>query len=515
MHTLPIDQIDYDALPYVSHAFPQTQPGRIAALAALYGSPPPDVETARVLELGCASGGNLIPLAARFPKARFEGVDLSDRHVLDGNELISAIGLENIILQQGDIAKFQPGERKYDFIICHGVFSWTPPAVQDAIFRLCAESLSENGLAYVSYNVFPGWNLRLIVRDICQQHVSMDCGPVEAIAQARELLAAYSKCLDTDAPYGKALQAEITRCIQMTDSHFQGEFLGAYNAPCLFSEFVKRSETHGLSYVCDAAPPEQGPPSISTALDRSQPAITGDSPIARFQAADFVSGRMFRRSILRKSAPHKGAGMNPAALGALHFASSMVEESTNGGEWTFKVGESQIKTNDPVAGQALSLLSRSYPATRSFDDISSASLGETGTDRPEDKERLEQALLRTIDSGHVTISSVPSLNSAEDDDQPEIWSVARAQLELGMNELSSRLHEPIAVRGPVRFIASLLDGTRSREALATEISGATANGRLTFDRSAAGLSGTLDRPRATALLNQFLKDLRRNGLLTE
>ena len=53
----------YDAFPYESIAFPETHPDHLAVLGGLLGLATPNPATARVLELGCASGGNLIPLA--------------------------------------------------------------------------------------------------------------------------------------------------------------------------------------------------------------------------------------------------------------------------------------------------------------------------------------------------------------------------------------------------------------------------------------------------------------------
>jgi len=38
---------------------------------------PPDYRVARVLELGCASGGNLIPYAIAYPESKCIGIDLS------------------------------------------------------------------------------------------------------------------------------------------------------------------------------------------------------------------------------------------------------------------------------------------------------------------------------------------------------------------------------------------------------------------------------------------------------
>ena len=91
---------DYDDLPYLSLPIAFTQPTHLVALATLHGlAACPDPERARVLELGCASGGNLLPLAARWPMARFLGVDLSARQIADGNRRIQYFQLENVTLR--------------------------------------------------------------------------------------------------------------------------------------------------------------------------------------------------------------------------------------------------------------------------------------------------------------------------------------------------------------------------------------------------------------------------------
>ena len=67
----------YDEVPYESFPFPQTHPDHLATLGRLFAIQPPPLERCRVLELGCASGGNLIPMAVAMPQAEFFGVDLS------------------------------------------------------------------------------------------------------------------------------------------------------------------------------------------------------------------------------------------------------------------------------------------------------------------------------------------------------------------------------------------------------------------------------------------------------
>src|SRR5690349_9399384 len=93
----------YDEVPYPSLAYPQTHPDRLATVATLFGMRPPPVERCRVLEVGCAGGGNLLPMAEGLPGGTFVGVDLSARHVAAGQAALEATGLRNVTLRQADL----------------------------------------------------------------------------------------------------------------------------------------------------------------------------------------------------------------------------------------------------------------------------------------------------------------------------------------------------------------------------------------------------------------------------
>src|SRR5947209_19460103 len=82
----------YDAVPYSVQAFPQTHPDRLATIGRLFGLPTAPADECRVLELGCASGGNLIPLAEQYPRSRFVGVDVSQRQVDKGRAMARELG---------------------------------------------------------------------------------------------------------------------------------------------------------------------------------------------------------------------------------------------------------------------------------------------------------------------------------------------------------------------------------------------------------------------------------------
>src|SRR5262245_55593060 len=103
MDLLTTEQTSYDLVPYLSTPYPQSHPDRLATIAALAGLRPVPVVSSRVLELGCAAGGNLIPMAVALPGASFVGIDLSSKQVEEGRKIVADLGLKNIELQHKDI----------------------------------------------------------------------------------------------------------------------------------------------------------------------------------------------------------------------------------------------------------------------------------------------------------------------------------------------------------------------------------------------------------------------------
>ena len=126
-------------------------------MASLYGLASPGLENARVLEMGCAAGGNLLPFALNHPNAQVVGIDLSPQQIEAGQRVAEAAGARNLDLRAMSLTDITAEFGEFDYIICHGVFSWVPPDVRDAILRICRTNLAPEGIAYISYNIYPGW----------------------------------------------------------------------------------------------------------------------------------------------------------------------------------------------------------------------------------------------------------------------------------------------------------------------------------------------------------------------
>src|ERR1700730_8529631 len=160
----------YDELPYPGGSYTQTHPDRLATLGILFGMTPAPVESCRGLGLGCGDGGNLIPMAFNLPGSSFTGIDLSATAISRGLELITQLGLANIHIQQLDLMDMNTDSGEYDYIIAHGLYSCVPPVVRERVLETCKSQLAPNGVAFISYNAYPGGHLHDTVLEMMRFH---------------------------------------------------------------------------------------------------------------------------------------------------------------------------------------------------------------------------------------------------------------------------------------------------------------------------------------------------------
>jgi SAM-dependent methyltransferase len=252
-----VDQLraDYDATPYSSVSFPPSAPGQLAAVAQLFGLTTPEVSTARVLEIGCANGGNVIPFAAAHPQARVVGLDLSQVQVDLGRERVQALGLGNLELVAGDIARTDlTALGQFDFIIAHGVYSWVPPTVREALLAAFRTSLAPEGVAYMSYNVYPGWKSKEVLRDAMQLAGGGTATPDEKAREARRMVDFLEEVAPADGVLAREVAEFRAHSDGFDDSYLLHDELETFNSPCYFYEMLGRARAHGLTFLAEARP---------------------------------------------------------------------------------------------------------------------------------------------------------------------------------------------------------------------------------------------------------------------
>jgi methyltransferase-like protein len=469
----------YEAAPYESYAHPQSAPGHLAALAWAFGLDAPEVSTARVLELGCASGGNLVPFAAAHPGAQAVGVDLSPVQIEHGRSRIHALGLDNIVLVDADIAHLDEAALgQFDYIIAHGVYSWVPEDVQEAILAACRRLLVPTGIAYLSYNVYPGWKAKEIVRDAMLLGIAQDAGPEERVRHARDMVEYLQKVTEPDTVLGRALADYQQLAAQTGDYYLLHEELEVFNIPCYFRDMAARAHAHGLDYLAESRPEfmfvQNYGPIVS---DRLSTADGGDRILLE-QHLDFVINRRFRETLFvhAERAPQIDYRLRRSHFERLHFASwtpPLVGETTlDAVEQAFGNAAMSFAVTDVAIKAAVDTLNARWPWAIPRADLLAAVrvlLGAAGIDEQSDLEgRIDGLLELLIVQGHARIRLQPVSPAAAGTPirlAPEIRRMAQLARQDEESLVFNPWHEILALSPVDRYLVPLLDGDHDRQAL--------------------------------------------------
>jgi methyltransferase-like protein/SAM-dependent methyltransferase len=471
-HSASQQPISYDLIPYKSHPFPQSHPDRLATIATLFGLQPPRIESCRVLELGCASGGNLLPMADQFPEGRFVGIDASSRQIEDGQKILALSKLSNVELRCQNILDFADDE-PFDYIICHGVYSWVPEAVQRRILDICRRCLTSNGVAYVSYNTYPGWHMRGMIRDIMRYRARRFDDPRSKLNQARGLLTFLGNSVKgEDNPYGLLLRQELESISRADDSYLLHEHLEDINEPIYFHEFADRAKTAGLQYLGEA---DFGVMSVENFPEQVQGmllSVSGDA-IETEQYMDFLRNRAFRQTLLVRNEVSFERTPSAKSLLRLQVASSARPEAQTvdmrpSEKVSFRRGVSSLRTSDPVVKAAILHLANVWPLTVPFGEL--AALGRSiASGRPaavdsdlmgSATEQFANTLIRCFATSTIDLRSVASRFVTSVSERPRTGVLARVQASQGIG-VTNRLHELVPLDEIQRRIVAACDGTRT------------------------------------------------------
>jgi SAM-dependent methyltransferase len=451
-------------VPYGASAHPSTHPDRLATIATLFGATPPPVAEARVLELGCARGGNLIPMAVAAPGAQFVGVDLSGRQIDDARAVATKLNLSNIDLRHASILDVDASYGAFDYIICHGVYAWVPREVQDKILSIYAEHLTTDGVGHVSYNTYPGWHFRGMVREMLVYHSSGYTDPPTRIAAARAMLGFLARSAGQESPYGRIINAELDLLAKLPDYYLFHEHLEPDNRPLYFHEFAERVAAAELQYLGDADPPTMGhfnfPEDVQQVLHK-----LSNNVVQAEQYMDFLRNRTFRQSLLVKPDVHHSRSLTPASLQRLRVASSaQVDGSPDGPEVVFRARTNEtLTTRDQVLITALRTLRDIWPGSIAFDELAGAVSGDVGAGVDEVGRSLGLSLLRLyVSSRLVELHMAPPAFAGSVSERPIASPLARLQA-IESTDVTNLRHEPVRLNNAERVLVIQLDGTRSRE----------------------------------------------------
>ena len=241
----------YDSVIYPGYAYDQTHPDHLATYARLCGLNPAPVESCRVLEVGCGDAANLLPMAETLPESTFHGFDLASSSIERGRAVARELGLTNVTLEHLDITEAPARMGEFDYVIAHGFYSWVPQAARDQLMAICRSSLAPQGIAFISYNAFPGGYIRRMVREMMLFHVDRAPDPETKTTQARALLGFLSSLTVGDNEYQLVLKKELERVLQYKAAHLYHDDLAPIFDCFYVHEFVAHAAAYDLQFLAD------------------------------------------------------------------------------------------------------------------------------------------------------------------------------------------------------------------------------------------------------------------------
>jgi SAM-dependent methyltransferase len=457
----------YEEVPYPSAPVRCTRPESLAVVGALAGirSAPPD--RCRVLEIGCGDGGNLLPMALGLPGSAFVGIDPSGPAIDLARGWAQEVGVANATFEAKGVEELDGRGEGFDYIITHGVFSWVAPNLQQNILEASRRLLKPGGLAYVSYNTFPGWHARGMVREMMLYHVRNEPSPQRQIDRAREFLVRLADAVGatekggrsaTDlAAFGALLVHEREMLASYPDAYFYHEHLQRTNLPLYFHEFMERAARQGLQYVSEALWSSSRPGAYPAAVGGIADGLARD-PLEVQQYLDFATNRAFRQSVLCRAEETVDRNADPARIRGFLASSpaSAVSTETFAVPWGWT-----LTTSDPALRSALTRLGKKWP-----EPIAVAALG-----------GAEAGLLEAFGRGMVEIQAGTARFTTSLEGPLRASRLARIQASRGRVVTNLR-HEQMLLDDVDRAWIPFLDGTRGEAEMLPELTALVESGRM-------------------------------------
>jgi SAM-dependent methyltransferase len=403
-------------------------------------------------------GGNLLPMAAALPGSTFVGIDNAGVPIARARALTAELGLDNVSFHERGLEDHVPDE-PFDYVLAHGVYSWVPGPVRDALLALCARCLAPDGVAYVSYNALPGGHLRQMLRETLAVHLGGIEAPAERVAAARKFLALLVAAGEADDGLVPTLGRAAREVVDRDDAFLFHDVLAEDNQPFYLHEFVADAQAHGLQYLSEAQFSEMQVAVLPASLQSTLGEI-GDRA-RREQYLDILKERRFRQTLLCRAGRPLDPEPRAERLRGL-AASAALRWSTDerSGRVTFLgPGTAHVVTDHPLVVRTLQAVADRWP--------SACWIEELGSERK--LPAIRDILLRCYAANLVRLHVHPPLVSTTPPERPRMSPVARLEAAEGAMVTTVRHTHHELDDDVTRRVATLLDGSRDRAALVAEL----------------------------------------------
>jgi SAM-dependent methyltransferase len=445
----------YDAYLYVGRPCANSHPTHLATIAALIGHDAPDPSTARVLEIGCGDGGNLVPMAVALPKATFVGIDLSSVAIGEAHAFAGALGLANVAFHDADLRDLPAELGPFDYIVAHGFYSWVPAPVRDAMFETMRTRLAPRGVAFVSHNVLPGCGLRRMVWDVLNPHVAGIEDPTARIAEARAMAARMADAMAQQPGLASAIAIEFREIADRPGYGLMHDDLSAVNHPVLLRDMVAESASHGLAWIGDADLFRHAAPAFGETMNAW---LAAADRLTREHVIDHMRLRRYRESLFVREGVTKPGAPNARRLAPMHAAATNTTVERHAAQ--------QDRSAPPLQRALIDRLVDVHPGSLPVEELVELIAARAGAGSPlASRDNALLLLLNAAYAGVIVPLAAPAGISVSASDRPIAFAPARWQASRH-DFVVNRRHDGVVFTDPVmRALLPLLDGSRDREAL--------------------------------------------------
>jgi SAM-dependent methyltransferase len=301
---------------YMSSYFGELNPVKIPMGLLNIGYAPPKIENA--CELGFGQGVTIAMHAAAQPHINWYGDDFNPSHALTANWMADAAGVKADLTEES----FEEFCRRddlpmFDMIGLHGIWSWITPDNRGFIVDFLRRKLRPGGVAYISYNVMPGWAATAPLRQLFAMHAEMTAGRGISSAERMEgAIQFVDTMLSTDPGYVRAnpgIREKFEALKGLPRAYVIHEYLNANWSPQYFYEIAKILSEAKLEFACCA--------SYSEGLDELQLSPTQRNWIANVSnepfsetLKDYLRNTQFRRDYWVKGGRRLGMAEQVEAI---------------------------------------------------------------------------------------------------------------------------------------------------------------------------------------------------------
>jgi methyltransferase-like protein/ubiquinone/menaquinone biosynthesis C-methylase UbiE len=513
---------DYDKVPYESFPYANTDPEQLYTVGKLFSMTPVNPKGCNVLELGCASGGNLIPMAIKYPDSKFVGIDYSKVQIEAGKKQIQELGLKNILLKEMSITDITEKLGQFDYIIAHGILSWVPKDVQDKIFEVSSKNLTKNGIAYISYNTFPGWNLIKSIREMMLYHTSRFESPSEKAVEARRLLNFIKEGnVEKDGAYAKIIQKEIENLQDSGDSYLIHDHLEENNEPFYFHNFMVKADKNNLQYLGDSFIPSMF---IGNMPDETVEILKtiGNDIVRTEQYMDFIRNRRFRSTLLCHKDAKINRSLKPKVMEQFYIKTKLIPvESPSSIDLTsnkpvmFKNTKgANITVSSPAAISVLLYLHEKQISVAVKDVVQEV---KKRLPKTSDKKLLDEVicndLLDMLLRNAISINSFPADYTIKVSDKPKASELSKYQARTA-NWVTSQRLEKINIDVFNRVLIQHLDGQNNIDTIIDKMITHVVNNDITLTKSEQKITDkAIIKEKVTTLTKNSINNLAPNALL--